>query len=202
MAETVELSTQEVADLRSARDFLNELGNDKDLGFSIKEKAAKKFNIKHPDLVAREQIEETLVKPLRSELDEEKKNFKSLEDKFTKFQNEHLNAKEEVALEKKLRTAQSQYGLTDDGLNKAIERMKAEGHTDIDAAASWVVRQEPKVKPVSSPNFMPSSLNLYGSNQADDQWKELNLNPSAYADKEIMNILSNPEEYREFGGTL
>lgn len=202
MSETVEISSKKLADLQAAEAFLNDLGNDADIGIAVKQRAEKKFNVKHPDLVARQQIEDTLVKPLRSELDEERKNFKSLEDKFTKFQNEHLNAKEEVALEKKLRGAQSKFGLTDEGLNKAIDRMKAEGHTDIDAAASWVVGQEPKVKPASAPNYMPQDFNLFGASEIDEQWRGLNENPTKWANKEISNILNNPEEYKEFGGTL
>lgn len=207
MSETVEISAQKLRDLQAAEAFLNDLGNDGEIGITVKQRAEKKFNVKHPDLVARQQIEDTLVKPLRAELEESKKNFKDVDERLTKFQNENLNAKEEVALEKKLRNAQSQYGLTDEGLNKAINRMKAEGHTDIDAAASWVVGQEPKAKPASAPNYMPQDFNLFGSSEIDEQWRGLNENPVKFADKEIANIMNDfasgeQDKYREFGGTL
>lgn len=187
----VEISEQEYADYKRATEFYNEIWNDKEIGMTVKKRASEKFKTNVPELQLQESLEEKIVKPLKEELEETKKHSKNLEDKLNKWQEENLNAKEEVELDKKLKTAQKKYSLTDEGMSKAIERMKTQGHTDIDAAASWVVGQEPKAKPASAPNYLPQNMNLYGSNKEDEQWKRLNENPISFFDEEVSTILND-----------
>ena len=200
MPDSVEVSAERLDSLTRAEKLFNALWNDKEFGLTLKKEVKKHVpDARIPDL----DIVETVTKPYDEKIAKLADDNKKLLERLDKYDEEKINSAEESAMSKELDRVRQANKFTDEGMKKVIERMKEKKNPDAEAAAAWVLAQEPKSSPVT-----PSSLgfstkaNLFGSNSQSDDWKELNLNPEAYADKEIASILSNPEQYREFGGSL
>lgn len=199
--ETVEISQERLAALGRAEALLNTLWNDKEKGLEFKRMVKNKVpDAKIPEL----DIIETVTKPYNDQISALKESNKKFEDRLTAWETEKLNAKEEGDLTKMLDSVRSKHRFTDDGMAKVVARMKEKNNPDAESAAAWVLAQEVPVKPANSSIVpgVPGKANLFGSAKQTDEWKELNIDPLGYADNEIANILTNPEQYREFGGEL
>lgn len=204
MTEMVEISKAELDLLRDGNTVLRSLWNDKEEGLSIKRRAKAKFPELHvPEL----DTIETVTKPYDQKLSKMEEENKQLRERFDKYEREKIEASEEADFTKDLDSAFKRFSLTEDGKKKAIDRMREKKSVDAEAAAAWVVSQEPKQKPTASSNYLPQSMNLYGSTEQDDKWGDLNKDPVKFADREIANILSDfangdGNKYVEMGGTV
>lgn len=203
MTEMVEISRAELDMFRDAKTVLQSLWNDKEEGLNIKKRAKAKFPELHvPEL----DTIDSVTKPYDQKLSKMEDENKQLRERFDKYERERIERDEEAEFSKDLDGAFKKYSLTEDGKKKAIDRMREKKSLDAEAAAAWVVSQEPKQKATASSNYLPQSMNLYGSTEQDDKWGDLNKDPVKFADREIANILSDfangdGGKYVEMGGT-
>ncbi len=201
MTEIVEISKAELDILRNGHALLDKLWNDKDAGLNFKKMVRSKLpEAKIPEL----DTIEVVTKPIYDELEESKKKNKSLEDRLDQWEANQKNAKDENDLQSTLDRVQKDYGFTEEGMKKVKNRMMEKNNPDAESAAAWVAKQEPKAQPVASSNYMPQDLNLYGVQNKDDNFAQLH-DPDTrrqWEADQINDILSSPEKYREFGGSL
>lgn len=108
-----------------------------------------------------------------------------------KEREEAKTQREEANFTQKLDSVRKKYNFTDEGMKKVMERMTAHNNPDVEAAAALVLSQEPKNPTQSS--YAPSFMDPYGSNSGDKKWEELNRNPVAFFDKEVAEILNDPQ---------
>lgn len=130
--------------------------------------------------------------PLIAEIDESKKANKLLAERLDAWEKNQKDHKEESELQSQLDGIKKQYGFTVDGMQKVLDRMKAKSNPDAESAAAWVAAQERKAAPVKD-GYSASNLNLFGSNEADESWKALNLNPEKWGVNEMEKMLAEYE---------
>jgi len=199
--EVVEVSKARLEALARAESLLNTLWNDKDEGLKFKRMVKDKVpTAKIPEL----DVIDAVVKPRDEKLSAIEEANKKLAERLDAYEKEKLDAKEEAEVQKHLDEVKSKNRFTDEGMRKVIERMKEKNNPDVESAAAWVLAQEPKTEPTKK-SVVPGGFgkaDLYGSATMSEDWKDLNLDPMGYADKEIMSILARPEDYKEMGGSL
>ena len=184
-----EISDNELAVLRRAEGLLNKMISDPKDGTNTKRQIkALVPEAKFPEL----EILDSVSAPLTARLSEQEKENKALRDRFDTWEKSQKDSKEENALQARLDRAKNSYGFTSEGMQKLIERMKAENSADVEATAAWVASQERKAKPISDSALMPSALNLYGSNSAsaDIDVVALNKDPQKWADEKMIQMLN------------
>jgi hypothetical protein len=174
------------ATLQRARDLINKLWADPDVGSKVRAKAKEIF----PDI----KIPEDDIGPAIAPLREENKKLSEKLEAIIAERAAEKKAREEAdqtsAMERALAKAREKYALTDEGFNKMVERMKeTKNFTDAEAAAAWVTDHEPVKKPISGPSWQPQSLDLYGSKKVNDDYALLHKDPEAYFDQTVMEIL-------------
>lgn len=121
-----------------------------------------------------------------------------LEQKLARFEEENNKRleeqkiqKEEASFASKLDTVRRTKNLTDEGMKRVIDRMKEHNNPDVEAAAAWVLSQEAKHPTKTA--YSPQTMDLYGSNSGDKKWEELNRNPMAFFDREVAEIMNDPQ---------
>jgi hypothetical protein len=193
-----EISEQELALLQRSKGLLEQLWGHKDKGQEFK----KMVKAIMPDVSIPEvDLVDKVTKEHEERYSQVDAKAKELQDRFDRWEQSQKDKDEEGKLDSRIKAVQKEYGWTDDGIEKVVKRMREQNSADVEAAAAWVAKHEPKPQPAkSSPSYMPEKLNIYGAGEKDDQWADLNKSPERFFDKEVNSILSNPENYREFGG--
>lgn len=195
MNEMVQQTPEQLAAQR-ARALLDKLWNDKDVGPRIRKQAKEDY----PEIVIPDDTVEPIIAPLRAQNDELKKQLEAIKaslDKRAEEDADKAKKLEEAAFSDKLQNARNQFGLTDEGFDKMVARMKETGnYGDPHAAAAWVVSQNPPPPP-TGPAFGPQHLNFAGSLEADERYALLHKDPERYFDSEVRKCLSNPQAYVE-----
>lgn len=122
-----------------------------------------------------------------------------IQSEWQKFRDEQAEAKKksddarlETDFEKRLNTVRDKYRFTPEGMEKIVERMKDQNSPDVEAAAAWINEQTPKPAPATGPNYLPQTLDLYGSQSKDEAFRLLHENPNQYFDQQVRDILSDP----------
>lgn len=199
MSEVVEVQKESLDALNQTRQLFDTLLNDGEFGMALKRKVKEKIPAaRFNDL----EIVDTVTKPYDEKISRLSEENKKLEERLNRWEEKELNAAEEGELNKELDRVRKTYNFTDDGMKKVISRMTEKKNPDAESAAAWVLSQEPKTAPVTPSSLFGGKSNLFGSASETDEWRDLNNDPQGYADKEIANILSHPEQYREYGGNL
>lgn len=146
-----------------------------------------------PGLTIPEDNLDPVVAPLKAELDQAKGEIAKLTDTMTKWQAEQSDGRAEADMRAKLDAAAQEFGLTDEGRAKMIERMKETGNfTDPQSAAAWVVAKTPAPKPTNNPSWLPQALNPFGSAEKDEAWEKLHTNPEKYRDDVLAQFAADP----------
>lgn len=177
--------------------LINELLNDVTIGSTIREKAKAKY----PDLRFPEDTMAPVITELKTKIGTLEEQNKIALDKLAAREKADEEAKTFSDLDSKVTAAAREYGLTDEGRVKMLERMKEQSNFDAEAAAAWVASKAPP-KPVDGPSYVDKRINLFGSNKPDESLKLLHTNTEAYVDGQIEEMLANPEKYvaETFGG--
>lgn len=193
-----EISDQELASLQRAKGLLEQLWGHKDQSQAFK----KMVKAVMPDVSIPEvDVAEQFTKTYDEKISAQEEKYAKLQERLDKYEQSGKDKDEEKALDGRIKAVQKEYGWTEEGMEKVIKRMRDQNSADVEGAAAWVARQEPKAQPTkSSPAYLPEKLNVYGAGEKDDQWAALNKSPERFFDSEVVNILNNPENYREFGG--
>jgi hypothetical protein len=200
--EDVTLSAEQHNVLQGAYNLMNKLYSHPDKAMDFK-KLVKGAGFAVPELDTIEKV----TKPYDEKIAAWEDKFSKLEEKLAKRETEDLNAKEEAQLSKELESARKEFALTDEGMKKVLDRMKEKKNLDVEAAAAWVVSKEPKAQPTktshnfSQSKFKGSSLIGGEKEEAEKTWNQLVKSPEDYFDNVVNDVLNNPEEQREMGGT-
>lgn len=173
-----------------AMQLVDALWNDQVAGKAIQKKA-KEF---WPDAVkTNDEIYGHVIDPLMNEakgIRDELAALKAERDAERKIADE---SKQRANLQQALDDARAKFGLTDDGFNQMVERMKATNNfTDAEAAAAWVHAKNPP-ESVKGPTWGPRSINMNPLD--DDRRKRLHADPQRFMDDELDNFLADPDRY-------
>lgn len=176
-----------------AQALIDKLWNDKSAtGVSVRKAAKEMF----PDINIPEDQTELAVAPVRQEVDEMKTQLKSALDKLAAREKADDDMRVENDLAVKINSAVTEFGLTDSGKTKMMERMRSTGNvSDAQAAAAWVVSQLPKPEPANSPSWMPEAANFYGTQAKDDKFESLHRNPIKFFDDELKEFYRDKDKY-------
>lgn len=194
MTDTVEISARDLADLQrmaQSGKIAEQVWNDPKHGMKLKalvKEAIPDANIPELDVLnqtnkvrdeAFAKVEEMATRIAKMEADaqtrEDENKIKLEEAKFTD----------------KLEAVRKAKNFTEEGMKRVLDRMKEHNNPDVEAAAAWVLSQEPKHPTKSA--YAPQTMDLYGSNSGDKKWEELNKNPVAFFDRECLEILNDPQ---------
>lgn len=140
-------------------------------------------------------VEETIVAPVRGEVEDVRKQVAGIGEKLDKFLKAAEDRDAENALASDLQGVQAKFHLTEDGLRKVMERMRDKNNPDAEAAAAFVVSQIPRGKPAAATgtDHLPQNFDLKrmfnGSDDADDRAKAITKDPWAYFDSEVRAVL-------------
>lgn len=105
---------------------------------------------------------------------------------------------QETALTNRLTEIQAKRGFSDETMQKVLERMRENNNPDVDSAAAWVAETIPKPFPTSGHDYLPSTVDVYGSSEdpATTAWKGLHENAQKWQTDELRAIVKDPEFLR------
>lgn len=188
MSDHVEVPKAEYETLRKAWGLLDRLWTDPADGLTVK-KIAKKVDpsLKVPDL--------DLVTQVSTAHDEKfaalEEQNKSLTERLEKFQQEIRDRDEDGKLRDTLGKVRKDYGLTNEGVDQVVGLMRDRNLNDLEAAAAlWSRNQPPPPKPVTSPNYLPASLDIMSQFGAEEEVKQWLADPLKKFDVEVAKVLS------------
>jgi hypothetical protein len=189
------------AQIRAA-ELLEQLWSDGEIGEKVRRAAKAKF----PDAKIIDDTVAPFVAPLRAE----NVMLRERLDKIEKARAEERMAWEEhsakTMIEQAIDKARRDYSLTEDGIDKAVARVKEMGVSGdvgvaVDAAAAWVASKTPPTAP-AGPTWRSQDLDFFGTKNADEARAELHRNPVKYQDDQIEAFLRDPDGFtRETLGT-
>jgi hypothetical protein len=168
--------------------LLRELIADGELGGAVRAKAKAKF----PTVTFPEDRVDPLVAPLRDQLTAANAKIAEIEAARAAEKAAAEEAAFNQTFAQKVESAVGSYKLNADGRDKMLARMKETGNIyDPEAAAAWVVGQEPPPKPVG-PSWAPQDANFFGSSEEsqDAKVRMLHKNPEKFFDTEVGEILA------------
>ena len=178
-----------------ARELIDALWNDGEVGERI-QKAAKE---RWPEIPVAREFVEPLLSPLKKQNDDlaaELKAIREERDADRKAADERKAEAEKKSFEEQIEQARKNYNLTEEGFDKMVARMKLTGnYSDPDAAAAWVASKTPAPSPINTPSFGPQSLNLFGSQSADENMAALHRDPMGYMDSQLNEFVRDPDRY-------
>lgn len=182
-----EVSDAELMTLKRTEALLNKMWNHPKKGLAFKREVKElipEANIPELDTI------DTVARPFEDKIAKQDEEIKKLTERLEAREKAEDERKEENNLTESLSKARKKFGLTDEGFEKAVSRMREMKNLDAEAAAAWVASQEKKAKPVGGSGIGPQAMNLYGSKTQDENYKELNLDPQGWADREIEKMIN------------
>lgn len=185
---------QEIEMGRRARVLLDKLMTSKANGLAFKKMIKAELpEAKMPDL----DLIDEVSKPFDERIGKLEKTLSEEREERNKEKLAAKDKEEEGSLRGQLDNIKKEYGFTDEGLQKVIARMQEKKNPDVEAAAAWVAKQEPKAKPTATSEYLPQTMNLYGTNEKDETWEKLHKNPMKYFDDTVTEILNNPDKFSD-----
>ncbi len=175
---TVEVSKTEHEQLRTLAQLFDKVWNDPEAGENFR-RAAKKHNpnITIPD-------EHPVAMRQRAELDETKTALTGLQTAFEEYKTAAETEKQTAKIREQLGAVQTKYGLTDEGMTKAIEIMQQRNLADPEAAALLYRESLPKAPPQgASSKIFDTRADMFGTTRQDERWEKLHTDePGFFAD--------------------
>ncbi len=183
------------AQIRALEILQKKLWNDKDLGPKVRAAAKELF----PETEVLDDVVEPFIAPLKAQnqaLLERLDKVESDRAAERKAWEEH-NVK--TTLEQALDKARRDYSLTDEGLDKAVARVKEMGAiadigVAVDSAAAWVASKTPPSAP-KGPTWSPQDLDLFGSKNKDESMAKLHRDPVGFQDDVLADFYRNPDKF-------
>lgn len=174
----------------NAGKLVTTLWYDGDIGAALRQKAKQVI----PDL----RLPEDEIAPVIAKFENENKKLSDqLSDviaKLSKREDEENTAKVISEMQSSVDAAARAYGLTAEGREKMLDRMKTAKSFDAEAAAAWVVSKTPP-KMNDTPTWADKSMNLFGSKEKDEKLSKLHRDPDGFRDDEINEFLRDPDRY-------
>lgn len=173
--------------------LVNKLMGEKSATGSAFRKAAKE---QFPDITIPEDHVEAAMVPVNEKMAAMENTLKTAIERLAAREKADDDFRAEADLDGKIRSAQREFGLTDSGRQKMLERMKETGNvTDPQAAAAWVHHQMPKPQATNTPTWLPQAANPFGAAEHDAQFEALHKNPQKYMDDQLKEFVRDPEKY-------
>lgn len=198
MATEAELLAQ-IADLQkrvasaheiNAGKLVTALWDDSDIGSALRQKAKKVI----PDL----RLPEDEIAPVIARFENENKKLSDqlseVIAKMTKRDEDENTARTISDMQASVDAAARAYGLTAEGREKMLDRMKTAKSFDAEAAAAWVVSKTPP-KMNDTPTWADKAMNLFGTKEKDEKLAKLHRDPDGFRDDEINEFLRDPDRY-------
>jgi hypothetical protein len=189
-------------ELVRSKQIIDQLWNDPTYGAAVRAKAVELF----PDI--KDKLPETttapIIKPLADKIDATAASVAKILERMDADLKERTERDTEAQFKTKVDAAVARFNLTDDGVQKVYAHMKETGnYTDVMGAAAFIAANAPKPTQTSNPpSWLPKSMNLFGSQKADEAFADLHRNPQAYMDAQLQEWARDPEAYvRETLGT-
>jgi hypothetical protein len=85
-------------------------------------------------------------------------------------------------------------------MDRVMSRMREKNNPDVEAAAAWVVESAPKPPPATGYDYLPSTVDPYGTASGDKAWEGLHKDPQQWMTAELRAIVRDPEFARMGGG--
>jgi hypothetical protein len=142
---------------------------------------------------------EAMYAPIRSELEAEREARKALEARLQAREEAEAAAErksQENALLDKMNSIRAKRGFSDETMDRVVARMREQNNPDIDAAAAWVSETLPKPAPAVGYDYLPSTVDVFGSATADKAWEGLHRDPDRWQTDELRAIVRDPEFLR------
>lgn len=176
-----------------AKELIDTLWNDKDVGATLRAKAKEKY----PDIEIPEDKIDPLIAPVRAEAQALRDELKAMREERDADKKARDDAAAANDFESKLSAARAKFpGLTVEGYEKAIERMReTANYTDPEAAMAWVAQQTPPpAQP--GPYLGPQNIDLWGSSEKDEKFALLHQDPGGkFLDAELRDFATDPDRY-------
>jgi hypothetical protein len=190
----IEVSKSLLANLQGTAKLTNEIWNDPVLGMKVKELVKEKYpNANIPELDNFRSVQKAEA-DIITRVDAKEKALTDRIEAFEKAQKEReekdVTAKAERDFASDVEATKRKYQLTPEGMEKVFTRMKEKNNPDVEAAAAWVTDHEPKQDPLTSSNYSPSNMDLFGSSSGDKEFEEINKHAfdGKWFDKEVRSI--------------
>lgn len=162
---------------------------------------------KFPDAkFADTELFEARTRPIQDRIDQERQAREALQaqiDEMKKAEADRLTAAEtakkeaedkrfEQDIAKRLDAVKKKYGFQTEALEAVWKRMQEQNSPDVESAAAFVSETTRKPPPLTGPNYLPASVDMYGLQKQDDKYALLHANPWSYFDNEVRDIVANP----------
>jgi hypothetical protein len=176
-----------------AQQLVDKLWARKDaVGVEFRKSAKEMF----PDINTPDEQMEIAAAPIVEKVGKLEGQLKDALDRISAREKADDDLKAENDLGAKIYKAASTFGLTDQGRDKMMARMKETGNVaDPEAAAAWVVSQMPKPQASNTPSWLPQKADLFGVTERDEKWASLHRDPLKYFDNELRECFNDPQKY-------
>lgn len=180
--------------LKKSHALFAKLWDDPTHGLGVK-KATKALDpsIRVPEI----DVAEPLLAPIRTELENERSQRTTLEERFAKLEQERDEDKQVAILQRDLDKAQKQYRLTDEAMAEARKLMVDGRASTPEAAAAIIVANIEPARPMTGTNFGPTDANILHINgdaaADDDSTRRLHNDPVRWLDTEVPKIIAELE---------
>lgn len=193
-SETVVLTRAEAENQAKARHLLERLLNHPEAGTASLEDLVVKVNptAKLTVKEAREALLAPMEARFKAEADKREALEKRWEERETREKAEADKALENQFVER-LAKIKNKYGFSDEMSEKVTARMREQNNPDVEAAAAWVAETLPRPAPAVGHDFLPSTLDPFGSATGDKAWEGLHKSPDQWQTAELRAIVRDPE---------
>ena len=142
---------------------------------------------------------EAALKPVMTELEKERARIAALEAKLSareEAETAAAAARQEAELLAKINDVKTKRGFSDEMMQRVMDRMRANNNPDVEAAAAWAAESVPKPAPATGNDFLPTTIDPYGSTSGDEAWAALHKNPDQWLTNELRAISRDSEFIR------
>jgi len=193
--ENVTISKAAYETLMKIKSMMDGAWDNKDTGAAFR-KILKQVN---PDLKIPDELAESAIAPVKTEIEDTRKQVKGLAERLDKFLSENKDEKDTAALRKDLADAQKKYGLDEEGMTKVMQRMKDKNNPDVEAAAAFIAASAPKPQPLADHGLNSVGADLFGTTRKEDDYAELHtggdpFKPGGWFDKQAIKIMNEPTD--------
>ena len=120
MSETVTVLKAELDTLRAIKALMDKTWDSKETGSKLRAL----LKTVDPNLKTPEDITDSVIAPVKGEMEETRKQVTGLTERLDKFLTETKDKDDTATLRADLAKAQKKFGLDDEGLTKVMQRMK------------------------------------------------------------------------------
>lgn len=137
---------------------------------------------------------EPMTAALREQMEAQKAELDAMREERAADKKAAEDAAAKTNLDNALAAAKEKYGLTSEGFEKMVERMReTQNFTDAEAAAAWVAQANPPVKAPKN-TYGSGSINIFEGG-GEDEAKQLLTNPESFLDAQLNKFAQDPDAY-------